>query len=104
MSESTLSPRQKQIIEHLDAWQAIIKDEPHWTFGDLEKGDQFVSFPLPGDNLGHGGFLHGGFIFMKIEPFSMSSVASVSVMFNCVRMCDRAYSHNPDDIPVIRLL
>ncbi|TSC51934.1 MAG: hypothetical protein LiPW41_701 [Parcubacteria group bacterium LiPW_41] len=37
------------------------------TFGDLKTGDIFVSFPTPGDNSGHGGYLGEHYSFVKIE-------------------------------------
>ncbi len=37
------------------------------TFGDLPVGSKFIFFPTPGDNSGHGGFLNGSYIFMKIN-------------------------------------
>ena len=36
------------------------------TFGDLETGDKFISFPVDGDNSGHGGYLGTHYIFMKL--------------------------------------
>jgi hypothetical protein len=35
------------------------------TFGELKVGQKFVSFPLPGDNHGHGGFRGAHFVFTK---------------------------------------
>lgn len=40
------------------------------TFNDLEIGDKYISFPLPGDNKGHGGFKNGSYIFRKIKEIS----------------------------------
>jgi len=37
------------------------------TFGELKIGDEFIDFPLPGDNAGHGGFRGGFWIFIKTE-------------------------------------
>lgn len=36
------------------------------TFGDLRIGDHFIAMPLPGDNAGHGGFLGGHNLHVKI--------------------------------------
>ena len=38
------------------------------TFGDLEKGDKFIIMPVPGDNRGHGGFLSGFDLLVKVYP------------------------------------
>ncbi len=37
------------------------------TFGELEKGDKFISLPLPGDNNGQGGFRGSHYIFTKTD-------------------------------------
>jgi len=41
------------------------KLEGKLTFGDLEKGEFFISFPVDGDNDGHGGYLGAHYIFQK---------------------------------------
>jgi len=38
------------------------------TFGDLKVNDSFIGFPMAGDNHGHGGYLGGHLIYVKIEP------------------------------------
>jgi len=38
------------------------------TFKDLNVGEKFLAFPIPGDNSGHGGFLGAQWIFKKIKP------------------------------------
>ena len=37
------------------------------TYGDLEIGDKFISFPTDGDDSGHGGFRGGRNLFMKLS-------------------------------------
>lgn len=37
------------------------------TFKDLNAGDKFIVFPLPGDNDGHGGFKAIHIIFCKLN-------------------------------------
>lgn len=49
-----------------------IEAEPHramaksekLTFGSLKRGDKFISFPLDGDNSGHGGYLGSSYLFV----------------------------------------
>jgi hypothetical protein len=41
--------------------------EPKLTFVGLAVGDHFISFPLPGDNSGHGGYLGEHFVFVKTK-------------------------------------
>lgn len=36
-------------------------------FGELEIGDRFIGWPLPGDNHGHGGYLGSNRLFVKTE-------------------------------------
>ncbi|MDO8571987.1 MAG: hypothetical protein Q7R79_04880 [bacterium] len=35
------------------------------TFGELKIGEKFIIFPLPGDNIGHGGLRGGSWLFLK---------------------------------------
>lgn len=42
--------------------------EEKLKFSDLKVGDVFISFPIPGDNSGHGGYKGKHFAFIKIEP------------------------------------
>ncbi|MEI6672920.1 MAG: hypothetical protein WCL02_06430 [bacterium] len=35
------------------------------TFGEVKEGKTFISFPLPGDNSGHGGFKRAHYLFRK---------------------------------------
>jgi len=37
------------------------------TYGELERGDKFIYFPLDGDDSGHGGFRGGSNVFMKLS-------------------------------------
>jgi hypothetical protein len=41
--------------------------EEKLTFGDLEEGDEFIAFPRPGDNSGHGGYKIGHRVFTKTK-------------------------------------
>ena len=35
------------------------------TFRELEVGEKFVSFPVDGDDSGHGGYRRGSYLFIK---------------------------------------
>ncbi len=39
----------------------------HLVFEDLDIGDTFILFPMPGDNSGHGGYKGGSWVFEKIK-------------------------------------
>ena len=43
---------------------------PRLTFGDLQPGDHFIGFPLPGDDSGHGGYLGAHRLFVKTRAFA----------------------------------
>lgn len=51
-----------------DSWMEMPVDcfEP-LTFGELSVGQKFIGLPLPGDNLGHGGFRGTAYIFIKTD-------------------------------------
>lgn len=52
------------------------------TFGNLEIGDSFISFPLPGDNSGHGGgYLSGSYLFKKTSNEAAEDDRGVSSSF-----------------------
>jgi len=40
------------------------------TFAELNEDDKFISFPMPGDNSGHGGFLGSHWLFKKMKPYA----------------------------------
>jgi len=43
------------------------KGQTKLTFADLDAGDKFITFPDDGDNAGHGGYLWGAYLFLKIN-------------------------------------
>lgn len=40
------------------------------TFGELKAVESFISFPVDGDDSGHGGFRKGGYLFAKKDSKS----------------------------------
>ncbi|MDP3793008.1 MAG: hypothetical protein Q8Q89_04770 [bacterium] len=76
----------RQWIEAMD-----IHCEP-LTFDDLEAGERFISFPLPGDNSGHGGLLSVAYVFTKIKPATEIGDVS-SLPKNSIRSIDGNLSH-----------
>lgn len=92
-----MSSRSKQIMKTLNTWRGIISGQPHLTFEALLKGDKFIVFPHPGDNAGHGGFLDGGYLLMR-----MSDMPNVEP--NSVRLCDGVDIMVPEFLPVIKIL
>lgn len=52
-------------------------DHKKLQFGDLQVGDCFIGFPLPGDNSGHGGYLGSSNLFRKMEMKSSDENAPV---------------------------
>jgi hypothetical protein len=72
------------------------------TFGELNVGDRFIGFPLPGDNEGHGGYLGGQFIWKKTE--SRSSGAMVPVSSGAAVNGRGVVSHFPYTMDVVKVL
>lgn len=58
------------------------------TFGKLEIGQKFISFPVPGDNNNHGGFKGAHYIFTKVNHNKAVNNKGISTDF-------------PDSMPVI---
>lgn len=54
------------------------------TFGELEVGQQFISFPLDGDDSGHGGFRGTSYVFVKVDERERSGPASL--VDNAIRL------------------
>jgi hypothetical protein len=63
-------------------------------FKDLNVGEKFLVFPIPGDNSGHGGFLGAYWIFKKIKP---------SQEKNAVRNFDGNFVNFDDGYPVLKI-
>ena len=67
------------------------------TFRELKEGNRFISFPLPGDNRGHGGFRGTNYIFQKL------SMSEGSHGENSVRLIDGTLSRMPDGMLVLKV-
>lgn len=67
------------------------------TFGELEKGDKFIGFPLDGDDSGHGGFRGAHYVFIKLS----GDVGSRGE--NAIRQCDGTLSGMPSSMKVIKI-
>ena len=81
---------------------ATFSDCEPLTFGDLERGERFISMPRPGDNSGHGGLLDGAWIFMKIGPVVAKGRFN-SILDNAVRLIDGVLSHMSDSMLVYKV-
>lgn len=62
---------ERAVIDRLETKNGIklergTQSEP-LTFGELGEGDHFISFPLDGDDSGHGGFRAGSRLFTKLD-------------------------------------
>jgi hypothetical protein len=67
------------IDQDFEDWRAILRRNPPLTFADLDEGDVYLSFPLPGDDAGHGGFRGTNYLFKKLTPTgSMRIIDDVS--------------------------
>lgn len=73
------------------------------TFGDLQKGDKFISMPSPGDNSGHGGFLNGSYLFMKTDLVTHSTPFSKSLPANSIRLSDGSPTHCHDTMWILKI-
>ncbi len=69
------------------------------TFGELKKGDKFISIPVPGDNHAHGGFREEHHMFIKVEAV----VGSRNINKNAVRLQDGTFSMMPDEMLVVKI-
>lgn len=70
------------------------------TFGDLEVGDHFIGFPMPGDNSGHGGYLRGEILFKKQRASGEWVPINSGTAVNGRGVC----SHFPDTMPVLKII
>jgi hypothetical protein len=71
------------------------------TFKDLEPGDKFIAFPIPGDDEGHGGYKGGHVMYTKwtdpnYEGFHGPNTAR--------RVSDNLYTQMPDSMEVIKIV
>lgn len=73
------------------------------TFGDLEEGDQFICFPLPGDNSGHGGFKKGSYLFTK-ESMEVTNTSTSVTSGNGIRNVDKNISSFPLSMIVLKVM
>jgi hypothetical protein len=64
-------------------------------FGELAVGDRFISFPVPGDDAGHGGLRGTQFIFTKTQAKDRED--------NALKECNGFMSRLPDGLTVIRV-
>ena len=72
------------------------------TFGELEIGESFISFPVDGDDSGHGGFRKGFYVFKKIN-FLPSGTPDSDL--NAQRLIDNIpSSHIPDEMRVLKII
>lgn len=71
--ESEYEPFVADLAAAIDEYKAnhTLTDSPmsvvKMRFGELEVGDRFIGFPIPGDNHGHGGYLGGNRLFVKTQ-------------------------------------
>ena len=72
------------------------------TFGELEVGDKFISFPLDGDDSGHGGYRRGSYLFEKISD--KDRVSDIELVENAERLTDGVTTHNPPGMRVLKVL
>lgn len=69
------------------------------TFGELEEGAKFISFPEDGDDAGHGGYRGGAYLFVKLRKTTLGAEGE-----NAVKCMTGAGSHMPDSMPVYLIL
>ena len=78
------------------------EDHKKLQFGDLQVGDCFIGFPLPGDNSGHGGYLASSNVFRKLEM--KSSGENVPSESGSAMHPSGITSHFPYTMPVLRVI
>lgn len=68
-------------------------------FKDLKIGTKFITFPIDGDNSGHGGYLGSHYIFIKFAGNKKTKYSLVSG--NSIRLKDGNVSAMTDEMKVI---
>jgi hypothetical protein len=58
------------------------------TFKELEEGAKFISFPLDGDDSGHGGYRRGEYVYTKLSMYSRADQEIAVEGPNAVRNAD----------------
>jgi len=67
----------------LDGIRRVTEDHSlKLKFGDLTCGDHFISWPLPGDNSGHGGYLGAHRLFQKTGELTAKNGLDVESSMN----------------------
>ena len=76
------------------------------TFGELAIGDRFISFPLDGDDSGHGGFRGGSYLFEKVQTgwHTSGSIGATALTENAKRLKDGIYSSMPPSMRILKVL
>lgn len=77
-------------------------DEEKLHFGDLQVGDCFIGFPLPGDNDGHGGYLGSSNLFRKMEM--KASEENAPANSGSAMHPQGSISNFPNTMPVLRVI
>lgn len=72
------------------------------TFGELQVGDKFISFPLDGDDSGHGGYRKGSYLFEKTSNEDRAS--AFKLVDNSKRIKDGGMIHSPLGMQVLKVL
>jgi hypothetical protein len=70
------------------------------TFKELPDGAKFISFPVEGDDMGHGGYRSGFNLFTKLAIYDYEK----HYTNNAVRNDTGTLSHMPPDMQVILIL
>jgi hypothetical protein len=73
------------------------------TFGELKAGEMFIGFPWPGDNVGHGGFKDGYWLFIKVVKKS-GMPSRPRDRFMAVRLVDGVLLEMEDSCQIIKVL
>lgn len=76
------------------------RTEQKCTFGELNIGDHFICFPLPGDNSGHGGYRVEHFVFVKTKA-DVTDMYKNGVGYNVQRGIAATFPHS---MPVLKVL
>lgn len=70
------------------------------TFGELRLNERFITFPIDGDDAGHGGYRKENYIFMKILE---QPTAWKGYTLNVRRMMDGTLTGMPDEMLVLKV-
>lgn len=76
-----------------------ISEKIKLSFDDLEEGDKFIGFPLPGDNSGHGGYKGEHYTYVKTVDSDPKTMAGS----NAIKLSSGHTAKFPGSMHIIKI-